>query len=130
MWVESSERSNQLNVSILRYGTEWSDSNRTQPLFSMNGVLFFDWTQISHTLNSDFLTPEVQILIDGQISTGRVHHIAIDDISLMMGTCDKSNLICLETGKTVPHSKICDFHWDCPSGIDEAGCGTCDFETG
>ena len=57
--------------------------------------------------------------------------MALDDISIESGDCDKSspqqNLFHCNARESIPASKVCNGVKDCSNGADEADCGSCDF---
>lgn len=132
MWTQLNSKTSHLNVSIVRYGPHWTDQNRTMLVVEMTGTVQQSWTLLTVTLNRTQhlnYAYELQVLIEGSVGNDGRSSIAIDDIKLTIGECDYNAVRC-ENGTLVSVEKICDFVKDCPSGLDEAGCGNCDFETG
>ncbi|KAH9417832.1 hypothetical protein DERP_013092 [Dermatophagoides pteronyssinus] len=130
MWTVINSNDASLKVTIIRYGKKWNDSNRKILAFEMKNVEQREWTRILYTLNKTILdgTDEVQILIEGSLGSNRMSAIAIDDIVLSDGSCDNKGLLC-ENGIAIDQDRICNFINDCPSGLDEMGCGNCNFES-
>src|SRR5699024_10698240 len=125
MWTQLNSKTSHLNVSIVRYGRHWTDQNRTMLVMQLTGTVQQNWTLLTIALNPNQhlnYAYELQVLIEGSVASDGSSSIAIDDIKLTVGECDYKGVRC-ETGNLVPVEKVCDFVKDCPSGLDEVGCG-------
>lgn len=110
LWMRMSTNDLSLKLSFFRYGPFWSDANRTQIIASKANSIQTDWTRVAVSVDQAMLanTFEVQLIIEGTISTNSKGLIAIDDILLMEGSCQQNNLVC-ENGITLKQEQICNF---------------------
>lgn len=110
LWMQMTTNDLSFKLSILRYGPYWSDANRTQTIASKANIAEKAWTLISVPIDQTMLvnTYEIQLIIEGTLATNSKGLIAVDDISLMEGACQPSNLIC-ENGVTIKPEQICNF---------------------
>ena len=132
MWTRINSADLEMRLHLVRFGDGWADSNRTKQIFTVGGVNQSHWTQVQVNLDQNVLmnTNEVQLIIEGRIVGNCKGAIAIDDISVKEGQCVASSGLFCEDGTPYTKDQICDFVKNCPSGLDELGCGNCDFENG
>lgn len=132
LWTSLSTNDLGLTISLVRYGQNWADNNRTVQINSKVNVAQPDWTRTYINVDQNTLqgAQEVQIILEGRISANSKGLIAIDDIVFMDGQCQMTDGMLCENGVQLTRDQICNFVQDCPSGMDEANCGNCDFESG
>lgn len=130
-WYQMSTSDISLVVSLIRYGPEFNSANELVGIFHRTDqATTKQWNQVLVNMDSEHwieTAEEVQLLIEGRIDSGSKGFIAIDDILLDQGACPKATFAC-ENGLVLNISQVCDFVKDCPSGLDEIGCGDCSFE--
>jgi len=114
MWVQLSSLDLELRIHLMRFGANWSDSNRTHQIGVIRDVNQTEWTQFSVTLGPMLLinTYEVQLILEGKLGANSKGAIAIDDIRLVENACPSMDLVC-EDGTPLKPEQVCVFNCCC-----------------
>ncbi|XP_077986934.1 MAM and LDL-receptor class A domain-containing protein 1-like [Glandiceps talaboti] len=113
-----------LEVSLLYENS----STFGQPIFTVSEDQGDQWHNVSLDISSDEF---FRFMFDGYIGSGFTSDIAIDDVTLKLGSCTPCTAglyQCSSDGRCIPASWECDGILDCPQNEDELDCdhGTCD----
>lgn len=131
LWTQLTANDVGLRIYIQVFGSTGGSNVLTKVYEAVDQAPTTKWTQVLVSLGQDKLkgATDLQVIFEGQLSANSKGVVALDDILLSPGQCKASGMLC-EDGTQLKASQMCNFVKDCPSGLDEANCGTCNFEQG
>jgi hypothetical protein len=106
----------------------------TAPKFSTNDWVLYEVQLPFNSTSSENIDYPYSIVFEGITGNnvnGKLGELALDDVYLYNGSCQKnepSTQFNCQNGQMIDSNLVCDFKKDCINGLDERDCGSCNFQ--